>query len=383
MTSVLIVMSAATHWTLADGTKHPTGFWAEEFVEPHRIFSAAGWDITVATPGGMAPTVDRLSLGLAGGLPVKTRALSAYLDEHADLLSHPKALVDVDPGDYDVVFYPGGHGPMEDLAEDQESGRILTATLRSGSPLALLCHAPAATFAARNSDGSWPFAGYRMTGLSNREESVNKFARKAKWLLQDRLVEQGARYEKGPVPFGPFVTSDRNLFTGQNPTSSGALARRLVAEVGDSALNISVTRKVAAPPEAVYSVISDVTTMGERSPETHGATWLQRGKRFLGHNKIGPLYRWSTVCTVTEANPGKKFSFHVAWPSRSTWTYELTEVEDGTLVTETMTKQQPQYAPVRWIQSAVGVHDRGEHLRQGMHKTLEAVARSVEPAHKA
>jgi putative intracellular protease/amidase len=382
MTSVLIVVSAATHWTLADGTKHPTGFWAEEFVEPHRIFSAAGWDITIATPGGVAPTVDRLSLGLAGGLPAKTRSLKAYLEDHAELLNSPKALTDVDPTDYDVVFYPGGHGPMEDLAEDPASGQILTSTLRSGTLLALLCHAPAAAFAARNDDGSWPFAGYRMTGLSNREESVNRFARKAKWLLQDRLIAQGADYVKGPVPFGPFVTSDRNLFTGQNPTSSAALARRLVAQVGDPALNISVSRVITAPPEAVYAVISDVTTIGERSPESHGATWLRRGKRFLGHNKIGPLYRWSTLCTVTEANPGKRFSFHVAWPSRSTWTYELAPVEGGTLVTETVTKQQPQYAPVRCIQAAVGVHDRGAHLRKGISDTLEAIARAVEPAHK-
>ncbi|HEX4248299.1 MAG TPA: SRPBCC family protein [Pseudonocardia sp.] len=382
MTAVLMVVSAATHWTLADGTKHPTGFWAEEFVEPHRIFSAAGWDITIATPGGVAPTVDQVSLGLMGGLPAKTRSQAAYLDDHAELLKHPKAITEVDPGDYDVVFYPGGHGPMEDLAEDAASGQLLTATLRSGTLLALLCHAPAAAFAASNPDGSWPFAGYRMTGLSNREESLNRFSRKAKWLLEDRLVQQGARYVKGPVPLGPFVTSDRNLYTGQNPASSGALARRLVAEIGEPALRISASRVVAAPPEAVYAVVSDVTTIGERSPETSGATWLRRGKRFLGHNNIGPLYRWSTVCTITEANPGKKFEFYVAFPSMSTWSYELTPVEGGTLVTETITKERPQYAPVRLMQSLVGVHDRGTHLRQGIETTLEAVASAVEPAHR-
>lgn len=383
MTSVLFVISAATHWTLADGTRHPTGFWAEEFVEPHRIFSAAGWDITIATPGGVAPTVDRLSLGLAGGLPRKTRSQAGYLADHGELLDRPRALTDIDPGEYDVVFYPGGHGPMEDLAEDPVSGQLLTATLRSGTPLALLCHAPAATCAARNPDGSWPFAGFRMTGLSNREESVNRFARNARWLLQDRLVELGARYETGKVPFTPFVTVDRNLYTGQNPASSAALARRLVADVGDAALNISTSRVVAAPPEAIYDVISDLSSVGERSPECHGARWLQPGKRFIGHNKIGSLYRWSTLCTVTEANPGKRFAFHVAWPSRSTWSYELTPVDGGTQVTETMTKQQPQYAPVRWIQSMVGVDDRGAHLRAGMRDTLDALAESLEPAHRA
>jgi len=97
MTSVLIVVSAADRLTLNDGTTHPTGYWAEELAEPHRIFASAGWDITVATPGGMAPTVDRLSLGLAGGLPAKTRAVADYLRRHDSVLSHPKVLADTEP----------------------------------------------------------------------------------------------------------------------------------------------------------------------------------------------------------------------------------------------------------------------------------------------
>lgn len=380
MTSVLIVVSAADHWTLNDGTKHPTGFWAEELVEPHRIFSAAGWDITVATPGGVAPTVDQLSLGLAGGLPKKTRSITTYLDEHADQFNNPKALAEVNLTDYDVVFYPGGHGPMEDLAEDPVSGELLTMALRSETPAALLCHAPAAALAARRPDGSWPFAGYRMTGFSNREEAVNRFSRKARWLLQDRLIEKGARYVQGTVPFAPHIVVDRNLYTGQNPASAGKLARRLVADHGGPALRITVSRVIPTTPEAVYGVISDVTSIGERSPESRGATWIQRGKRFVGYNRIGPFYQWGTLCTVTEANPGKTFAFHVAWPSRTTWRYDLTAVDEGTLVTETMTKQQPQYAPIRWIQSAVGVDDRGTDLRKGMEITLERVHDALAPA---
>jgi len=380
VTSVLIVVSAADHWTLNDGTKHPTGFWAEELVEPHRIFSAAGWDITVATPGGVAPTVDQLSLGLAGGLPTKTRSLAAYLDEHADEFKNPKTLAEVNLADYDVVFYPGGHGPMEDLAEDPVSGELLTMALRSETPLALLCHAPAAALAARHPDGSWPFAGYRMTGFSNREEAVNRFSRKARWLLQDRLIEQGARYVQGKVPFAPHVIVDRNLYTGQNPASAGKLARRLVADHGGPALHITVNRVIPATPEAVYAVISDVTSIGERSPESRGATWIQRGKRFMGYNRIGPFYHWGTLCTVTEATPGRTFAFHVAWPSRTTWRYDLTAVDEGTLVIETMTKQQPQYAPIRWIQSAVGVDDRGTDLRKGMETTLKRLDDALAPA---
>src|SRR6478735_4718080 len=109
MTSVLIVVSAANRWTLSDGTSHPTGYWAEELAQPYRIFAAAGWDIAIATPGGVAPTVDRLSLGLAGGLPTKTRAVADYLRRHESALARSKALADIDPSKYDVVFYPGGH----------------------------------------------------------------------------------------------------------------------------------------------------------------------------------------------------------------------------------------------------------------------------------
>src|ERR1700757_4553101 len=196
MTSVLIVVSAANHWTLNDGTSHPTGYWAEELAEPHKIFASASWDITIATPGGVAPTVDRLSLGLVGGLPPKTRAVAEYLRQHDSALAHPKVLADIDPADYDVVFYPGGHGPMEDLAVDADSGRLLT---------------------AGREDGTWPFEEYRMTALSNVEERLNPFARKARWLLQDRLIESGAIYRKGRLPLRPFVQVDRNLYTGQNP----------------------------------------------------------------------------------------------------------------------------------------------------------------------
>jgi putative intracellular protease/amidase len=122
---------------------------------------------------------------------------------------------------------------MEDLAYDPVSGALLTRVLRSGKPLALLCHAPAATLAAENEDGTWPFAGYRMSGLSNTEEKLNSFGRKAPWFLEDRLREGGADYVKAPLPLLPFVVVDRNLYTGQNPTSSERLAKRLVGDLAD------------------------------------------------------------------------------------------------------------------------------------------------------
>ncbi|MEU7571913.1 SRPBCC family protein [Micromonospora sp. NPDC049240] len=372
MRAVLMVLSAADHWTLRDGTRHPTGVWAEEVVEPHRLFSAAGWRVTVATPDGVPPTVDPLSLRLPATGPRRARRHRRHLAAHAREFAHPRKLSEVDPTDYDAVFYPGGHGPMEDLAVDPVSGALLARALRAGTPLALLCHAPAATLAATGEDGTWPFAGYTMTGLSNREELLNRFARKARWLLEDELVARGARYVRGRVPLRPFVTVDRNLYTGQNPASSARLARRVIADLeARPALSVRVSRTVAAAPDRVYALVSDITRMGEWSPETYAARWREPGRRFTGSNRIGPFYRWRMTATVTEAVPGRVFGFTTAWPSSSTWRYELEPVDGGTRVTESMTRATPQMAAVRAVQRLVGVADRAAHLRAGMATTLE------------
>ncbi|MCO5222917.1 MAG: type 1 glutamine amidotransferase domain-containing protein [Thermomicrobiales bacterium] len=205
------VLSAARVWTPKDGTEHPTGFWAEEFVVPYTLFTGAGWDAMLATPGGKQPVVDQLGLGLRGGVfPSRAKELRDELDQLALIVAHPANLSEMDPDDFDVVFYSGGHGPMEDLAVDEIAGALLTKRLASGRLLALLCHAPAASLAARNPDGSWPFAGYTMTGLSNAEERLNPFAWKAKWLLEDRLKEAGADYTSG-LPLKSNVIVDRNL----------------------------------------------------------------------------------------------------------------------------------------------------------------------------
>ncbi|MGW1537764.1 type 1 glutamine amidotransferase domain-containing protein [Streptomyces aureus] len=233
MTKVLFVVSATDRWTLRDGEVHPSGFWGEELAMPHKIFTGAGWEATIATPGGKAPTLDRLSMSRTAGRPSKLREVAAHLASMKGELNAPRSLDTIDPDDYDVVFYPGGHGPMEDLAVDPVSGALITRVLASGKPLALLCHASAAAFAARNPDGSWPFTGYRMTGLSNLEEKLNSFGRRAIWLLEDRLRERGAHYAKARLPLRPFVVVDRNLYTGQNPASSERLAERLVSDVAD------------------------------------------------------------------------------------------------------------------------------------------------------
>ena len=230
MTSVLFVVSAADHWTLNDGSLHPTGYWAEEIAEPHRLFTEAGWSITIATPKGAAPTVDLGSLAAgATGSAERSAELRSYL-ESLPALTSPSSLDDITVADYDVVFYPGGHGPMEDLAVDTTSGQIMTDALTSGTILGVLCHAPAALLAAEAADGTWPFLGYTMTGFTDAEEALGGLAPKAKWLVQARLTELGAAFVEGPS-FGEHIEIDRNLYTGQNPASSVALATAIIDAV--------------------------------------------------------------------------------------------------------------------------------------------------------
>ena len=123
---LLVVMSGANTWTLADGTSHPTGFWAEELVEPMRVCRDAGVDMTVATPRGVAPTVDEASLSPDGaGGEDGAAELRAALDALSDVLADPAVLEDISPDDYEGVFVPGGHGPMEDVAEVARTRRGL------------------------------------------------------------------------------------------------------------------------------------------------------------------------------------------------------------------------------------------------------------------
>ncbi|MGW8350983.1 type 1 glutamine amidotransferase domain-containing protein [Streptomyces wedmorensis] len=231
MSKILFVMTGVDHWTLADGTKHPTGFWAEEAVAPYEALTAAGYEVVVATPGGVVPTVDRGSLApeANGGQEAADR-IAAVLGSMEEL-KKPIRLEDVDLAEYDAVFYPGGHGPMEDLAVDATSGRLLIDALESGKPLAVVCHGPAALLAATRPDGTNAFAGYKVAAFTNAEETQAGLADKAKWLLESRLVEAGVEVRVGE-PWAPNVVVDRNLVTGQNPASSAPLAAEVVRMLG-------------------------------------------------------------------------------------------------------------------------------------------------------
>ncbi|MFH9748235.1 type 1 glutamine amidotransferase domain-containing protein [Streptomyces anulatus] len=230
MSKILFVMTGVDHWTLADGTKHPTGFWAEEAVAPYEAFKAAGHEVVVATPGGVVPTVDRGSLApeVNGGQEGADRVAAAL--ESITEIKNPIGLEDANLDDYDAVFYPGGHGPMEDLAVNATSGKLLIDTLDSGKPLAVVCHASAALLAATHADGANAFAGHGVAAFTNAEETQAGLADKAKWLLETRLVEAGIDVRVGE-PWAPNVVVDRNLVTGQNPSSSAPLAAEVLKQL--------------------------------------------------------------------------------------------------------------------------------------------------------
>ncbi|WP_030991894.1 type 1 glutamine amidotransferase domain-containing protein [Streptomyces sp. NRRL WC-3744] len=227
MARVLFIVSGATYWVLKDGSRYATGYWAEEFAMPYKAITEAGHEVVVATPGGVTPNVDMMSLrpSMAGGEDGALE-LEAII-RSAEELRRPLKLSDVRLEDYDAVYLPGGHGPMSDLAYDADAGRLLTAQLASGRPLAIVCHAPAALLSTRIR-GESPFKGYRVTGFTNDEEEAVGLASRALWLLEDELKDKvGVEYSRGPM-WEPYMVEDRNLITGQNPHSAAILADRLL-----------------------------------------------------------------------------------------------------------------------------------------------------------
>lgn len=226
--SLLVVLTGADRWTLNDGTPHPTGFWAEELLAPLRVFDERGLDVTIATPGGVRPTVDEQSLNpaMVGG-EEEAAALRAALDAAADRLATPTRLEDVSASDFDGVFIPGGHGPMEDLAVSEDMGELLVALLDAGKVIASVCHGPAALLPATRPDGTWAFAGRNLAGFTNTEEEQAGLADRAPWLLENRMREAGGVLGGGPA-WEPFSVVDGDVVTGQNPASSTEVAQRTV-----------------------------------------------------------------------------------------------------------------------------------------------------------
>ena len=230
MASALLVLTGARVWTMKNGTPHPTGFWAREFMEAHNVFKDAGLHVDISTPGGVTAQVDELSFAVGyndNDLDFVARQ-KTFLFGLRDALKAPLKLEDVKPGQYDVVFIIGGHGPMQDLAVHPVIGALLAANLDDPTKfVGGVCHGPAGFLSAHRADGTWLFKGRKMTAFTNEEETVATFAGNAPWLLEDRLRLAGAQFEAGP-PWTIHVVVDGNLVTGQQNLSSGAAATKIV-----------------------------------------------------------------------------------------------------------------------------------------------------------
>ncbi|MFF2364093.1 MULTISPECIES: type 1 glutamine amidotransferase domain-containing protein [unclassified Streptomyces] len=224
MSKILMIVSAADSLVLADGSTHPTGFWAEEVAASHKVLRAAGAQVDIATPGAVRPTVDALSLDARGGVSeTDAEEFRTYLDSIDDQLSSPLPLADVRLSDYDALYIPGGHAPMADLAHDSDLGRLLNEANADGTIVAALCHGVAALLSATTADGGFTFAGRDLTAFADEEERQGGLGDNTPFFLESVLRERGATVETG-APWSDKVVVDGKLITGQNPQSSTATA---------------------------------------------------------------------------------------------------------------------------------------------------------------
>jgi putative intracellular protease/amidase len=219
---ILIVLTS--HDKLGD-TGKKTGFWLEEFAAPYYVLADEGAEITLASPNGGQPPLDPKS----DEPDSQTKATERFKgdDDAQKALANTVKLSDVLPNDYDAVFYPGGHGPMWDLAEDQNSIALIEAMYASGKPVAAVCHAPAVLRHTKAVDGSYIVKGKSVTGFSNTEEDAVGLSDVVPFLLEDELQAKGANYSKGN-DWSPYALTDGNLITGQNPASSELVAKALL-----------------------------------------------------------------------------------------------------------------------------------------------------------
>ncbi|MBU8977843.1 MULTISPECIES: type 1 glutamine amidotransferase domain-containing protein [unclassified Lysobacter] len=218
-----ILMVLTSHDTLGD-TGVKTGFWLEEFAAPYYVFTDAGVEVTVASPKGGQPPIDPKSDDPANQTPAQDR-FKADAKAQA-VLANTRRLDSVSAGDYDAVFYPGGHGPLWDLAEDPVSIKLIESFYDAGKPVAAVCHAPAVLRHVKH-DGAPLVKGKRVTGFTNSEEEAVKLTKVVPFLVEDELKRLGGKYEKAG-DWQSFAITDGRLITGQNPASSEATAKALL-----------------------------------------------------------------------------------------------------------------------------------------------------------
>ncbi len=218
-----ILMVLTSHDRLG-GTGKKTGFWLEEFAAPFYVLKDAGHEITLASPKGGQPPLDPKS-DEPDAQTDATRRFNQDSEAQAQLAC-TKRLESVRPSEFDAVFYPGGHGPLWDLAEDAQSKALIEQMLAE-KPVALVCHAPAVLKNVKAQDGAPLVEGKTVTGFTDEEEEAVGLTDVVPFLLEDVLKQLGAKFSKAG-PFEPHVVRDGLLITGQNPASSEPAAKALL-----------------------------------------------------------------------------------------------------------------------------------------------------------
>ncbi len=221
-----ILMVLTSHDQLGD-TGKKTGFWLEELAAPYYAFKDAGAEITLASPKGGNPPLDPKSNDPMFQTE-ETHRFEADADAVAQLANTVR-LDSVSQADFDSVFYPGGHGPLWDLAEDRNSIELIESFIGAGKPVALVCHAPGVLRHVIAADGQPLVAGKKVTGFTNSEEEAVQLTNVVPFLVEDELKKLGGIYSKGE-DWSSYVVSEALLITGQNPGSSAATAAKQIKQ---------------------------------------------------------------------------------------------------------------------------------------------------------
>jgi len=222
---ILIVLTS--HDKLGD-TGEKTGFWLEEFAAPYYVFKDAGTEITLASPLGGQPPLDPKS----DAPDFQTDATRRFATDAAAqaVLANTLKLANVSANNFDAVFYPGGHGPLWDLAEDKHSIALIETMLSANKPVAAVCHAPAVLRHPKTAEGVSVVQGKTVTCFTNTEEEAVALTEVVPFLVEDMLKQNGANYSKG-ADWQAHVVTDGLLITGQNPASSEPVAKALLAKL--------------------------------------------------------------------------------------------------------------------------------------------------------
>lgn len=222
-----ILMVLTSHDQLGN-TGKKTGFWLEEFAAPYYAFKDAGADITLVSPKGGQPPLDPKS-DEADSQTDATRRFKADAAAQA-ALAHTGKLAEVSASGFDALFYPGGHGPLWDLAEDADSIRLIEAMVAAGKTVSAVCHAPGVLRHVKAADGSPLVKGKNVTGFTNTEEAAVQLTDIVPFLVEEMLVKNGGNYSKG-ADWQPYVVTDGKLITGQNPASSEPAALAVLRQL--------------------------------------------------------------------------------------------------------------------------------------------------------